>query len=172
MSCSDPSFFFSCDDSYLAEDTTVQCRTPENVNNGHHCCKTTTRKGKARPQDFYCFLEKGSPEANYAYCLGLADNPPPILSLKPKPRGGYYTKEEEDMLDNQKTKSSLVPDVVDNQKTKSSLRAPARQKNTESIGSRMKVLLSALIASILCLLLYKKVVCGNNGNGECSKKMT
>ena len=75
------------------------------------------------------------------------------------------------MLDNQKTKSSLVPDVVDNQKTKSSLRAPARQKNTESIGSRMKVLLSALIASILCLLLYKKVVCWND-NGECSKKMT
>jgi hypothetical protein len=35
----------------------------------------------------------------------------------------------------------------------------------------MKVLLSALIASILCLLLYKKVVCWND-NGECSKKMT
>ena len=34
---------FSCDKSYLAEDTTVECRTQHNVNNYHMCCKTTTK---------------------------------------------------------------------------------------------------------------------------------
>ena len=138
MSCSDPSFFFSCDDSYLAEDTTVQCRTPENVNNGHHCCKTTTRKGKARPQDFYCFLEKGSPEANYAYCLGLADTPPFIHGLNP---ASMKT------LNNQNHHSSLR-----------SQESQERQKNTESresIFSRITVLLSVMFVSLLCLVLYK-----------------
>ena len=48
------------------------------------CCKTTVKKNKGRSQDFYCFVDKGSPEGNYAFCLGLADNPPRIIGSKPK----------------------------------------------------------------------------------------
>lgn len=44
------------------------------------CCKTTVRPNRQLPQDFYCFLDKGTPEGNEGYCLGLADYPPPILA--------------------------------------------------------------------------------------------
>ena len=48
------------------------------------CCKTTVKKNKGRSRDFYCFVDKGSPEGNEAFCLGLADNPPPIIGSEPK----------------------------------------------------------------------------------------
>jgi len=98
---------------------------------GHHCCKTTTRKGKARPQDFYCFLDKGSPLGNYWYCLGLADDPPEI-----KP----------------------ATDSQSDEPISRSLRAEATQPNVESTASRMKVLSLLLLASLLTLILYKRVV--------------
>ena len=70
----------SCDKSYLAEDTRVKC-FDKHGGRFHYdlCCKTTVKDGTQRPKDFYCFVDKGSPEGNYAYCLGLADNPPRIL---------------------------------------------------------------------------------------------
>ena len=98
------------------------------------CCKTTTRKDKQRPRDFYCFLDKGSPEGNDAYCLGLADNPPEILGLKPA---------KVNQLDNQASPM---------------LRAQARQQNSENMTSRMNVLMLGLIVSVLCLFLYKKML--------------
>ena len=45
------------------------------------CCKTTFQSGTARPQDFYCFVDKGSPEGNAAYCMIVSDNPPIIPAL-------------------------------------------------------------------------------------------
>ena len=98
------------------------------------CCKTTIRKDKQRPQDFYCFLDKGSPEGNDAYCLGLADNPPEILGLKPA---------KVNQLDNQASPM---------------LRAQARQQNSESTTYRIAVLLLMLIFSVLFLFLYKKML--------------
>ena len=98
---------------------------------GHHCCKTTIRKGKARPQDFYCFLDKGSPLGNHWYCLGLADMPPEIKT---------------------------ATDPQSNNQASRLLRAEATQLNVESTASRMKVLSLVLLASILILILYKRVV--------------
>ena len=109
----------------------MRCRTEDNVNNGHHCCKTTTRKGKARPHDFYCFLDKGSPLGNNWYCLGLADNLPEI-------------------------KPATDPQL--NEPISRSLRAESTQPNVESTASRLQVLALVLLASLLTLILYKRVV--------------
>lgn len=131
-----PCCYTSCDDSFLAEDTTVPCRTEDNVNNGHHCCKTTTRKGKARPKDFYCFLDRGSPEANWFACLAMADNPPKILGVQPAPRSQPAT---------------------DNQPTQAPTSLRAGQQSDEEMTSRPKDLFFALLASLLCLFLFKKL---------------
>ncbi|KAL9181785.1 hypothetical protein ACHAXT_012128, partial [Thalassiosira profunda] len=118
----------SCDNSYLAEDTTVKCRTDDNVVRGHMCCKTTIRKGMDRPQDYFCFMDKGSPEGNLAFCLGLGDNPPEILALQPVP-----------------------------EPPKPSLRGRAGQAlHYEAPGAL--AMLSILLASILCFYWYKKAI--------------
>ena len=127
-------FFISCGDSFLAENTTVKCLGQCGEINYDMCCKTTTRKNKQRPRDFYCFIDKGSPEGNYWYCLGLADIPPEILGLKPA---------NDKQLDIQA--SPL-------------LRAQARRQNSESTTYRIAVLLLMLIFSVLFLFLYKKML--------------
>ena len=118
----------SCDNSYLAENTAVRCRTEDNVIHGDMCCKTTIRKGMDRPQDYFCFTDKGSPEGNLAYCLGLGDNPPEIIALQPVP-----------------------------EPPKPSLRARAGQAlHYEAPGTL--AILSILLASILCFYWYKKAI--------------
>jgi len=119
-----------CDNSYLAENTTVKCLGEYGEIHYDMCCKTTTRTNKQRPQDFYCFLDRGSAEGNYAYCLGLADNPPDILALQPK-------------------------NIV---QVSTMLRAQSNQNNSESTTSRMKDLTLVLFFSFLCLFFYKKLV--------------
>ncbi len=73
----------SCDNSYFAEDTARKCLDDNGEVGYDMCCKTTVKKNKGRSQDFFCFVDKGSPEGNYAFCLGLADNPPRIIGSKP-----------------------------------------------------------------------------------------
>ena len=81
-----------------------------------------------RAQDFFCFMDKGSPEGNYAYCLGLGDNPPEILAWKPVP-----------------------------EPPKPSLRARAGQAlHYEAPGT--VAVLSMLLATILCFYWYKKAI--------------
>ncbi|KAL9186976.1 hypothetical protein ACHAXT_010696 [Thalassiosira profunda] len=117
-----------CDNSYLAENTTVKCRTEDNVIHGDMCCKTTIRKGMDRPQDYFCFMDKGSPEGNLAYCLGMGDNPPEILALQPVP-----------------------------EPPKPSLRARAGQSlHYEAPGTL--AMLSILLASIICFYWYKRAI--------------
>ena len=127
--------FISCDNSFLAEDTSVPCRSDDNVINGHHCCKTAFRKGKARPQDFYCFLDRGTPLGNEWYCLGLADDPPAIIGIQ-KP---------------EKPPPTQAP---------TSLRAGQQSEEEISSMSWLKDMSLALIASLLCLYLFKKLLAG------------
>ena len=123
-------FLVSCDNSFLAEDTRVRCRTDDNTINGHHCCKTTFRKGKARPQDFYCFLDRGTPLGNEWYCQGLADTPPVLLGLQPE------------------SPPTQAPTL---------LRAGQQSEEEITSMSWLKDLSSALIASLLCLYLFKNL---------------
>jgi len=123
-----------CDDSYLAENTTVKCLGAHAVINYDMCCKTTSRKGTSRPQDFYCFLDKGSPEGNFAYCLGIADNPPDIMAWK---------RTNNDQIDAQASRF---------------LRAKIRQRNTESTTFRFAVLFLMLYFGVVSLYLFKKMV--------------
>jgi len=120
-----------CEDSYLAENTFVKCLGDHGVFNYDMCCKTTTIIGQQRPQDFYCFVDKGSPEGNYAYCLGLADDPPEILGLK---------STDDNQLDSQASPM---------------LRASVRQQKSESTTHRMFVLFGVLLVSLLFLYVYK-----------------
>ena len=122
----------------------MKCRTEDNVNNGHYCCKTTTRRGKARPQDFYCFLEKGSPQANHWYCLGLADMPPHIHGLEKKP-----AKPADDDINPQPDDKPREP----------SLRKKVKVQ-TERLPTlvAIKLFLIMLNGSLLLGLLFRKVV--------------
>ena len=76
-----------CHNSMLAEDPSVRCFEPESGRvNYDHCCKSTNQLGTTRPDDFYCFRDKGSAIGNFAYCLTIADTPPHQFTRKPPPK--------------------------------------------------------------------------------------
>ena len=76
-------FSISCDNSFLAKDTTVKFIDEYGKIKYDMCCKKMTRKDKQHTQDFYCLMDKGGAEGNEDDCLRLADNPSAILGLKP-----------------------------------------------------------------------------------------
>ena len=89
-----------CDNSVLAENTSLKCLGNNGEMNYDHCCKNTVRQHTSGPQDFFCFLEQGSPEGNWAFCLGLADYPPRmpgeerLFNLQPKLLRSQIAKNE------------------------------------------------------------------------------
>lgn len=131
-------FVFSCDNSYLAEDTRIKCRGDDGVANYDMCCKTTVRRRRSGPEDFYCFNDKGSPEANDYYCIALADNPPYIYGLEME----RERRKREMELKNQ------VP---------TSLRAKSSSPKSDDIPL-VVLLFLMLIASLLILFVYKNIV--------------
>lgn len=119
-----------CDNSFLAENTTVKCLGKYGEMNYDMCCKTTTRKDKQRRHDFYCFIDKGSSRGNNAYCLGLADNPPEILWSKRK----------------RKPKRKKPPKLI---------RGSRRNRNHDN---KMMVLMLIGMASSICLILWRRLM--------------
>ena len=96
-------FISSCHSSYLAEDTTRKCS--DDLEWPTQCCKAAVGKNKNSPEDFYCFIDKGSHDGNLAFCTALADNPPYIHGLYGK-RGPY---EKEDPHREQKAEAKVYP---------------------------------------------------------------